>query len=274
MPCPPFSIAGKQLGADDERDLFPVALRLIEEAKPKAVLLENVKGLATKRFQPYLNQIISHLKSLEYRVFWQVINAEDYGVPQLRPRFVLVALSEPEADFFHWPEPVPHEMTVAEAIGDLVGECGWPGLDAWRTKANTIAPTLVGGSKKHGGPDLGPTRAKKRWSEMGIDGRGIASHPPQANWPVELPFKLTLNMTARIQGFPDSWKFAGNKTSVYRQIGNAFPPPVAEAVGRSIRAALSLQSKSNGIRYPQRSLIHNADVLVVREGNNRVISSE
>lgn len=274
VPCPPFSIAGKQLGAEDERDLFPVALRLIQEAAPKAVLLENVKGLAAKRFQPYLNQIIVCLKNLGYRVFWRIINAQNYGVPQLRPRFVLVALSDPAAGFFYWPEPAPFEQTVAEAIGDLVGACGWPGLESWKSRARSIAPTIVGGSKKHGGPDLGPTRARKQWSEMGIDGLGIANHPPPADWPTDRPFKLTLKMTARIQGFPDEWSFAGNKTSIYRQIGNAFPPPVAEAVGGSIRAALSFESRSAGLHYPQRDLIHNADVIVVREGKKRVIHSE
>jgi len=274
VPCPPFSIAGKQLGADDERDLFPVALRLIEEAGPKAVLLENVKGLAAKRFHAYLNQIIIRLKNMGYRVFWRIINAHDHGVPQLRPRFVLVALTNPAADFFNWPEPARDQRTVAEAIGDLVGACGWPGLESWLNLANSIAPTLVGGSKKHGGPDLGPTRARKQWSEMGIDGLGIANHPPPKDWPIESPFKLTLKMTARIQGFPDDWIFAGNKTSIYRQIGNAFPPPVAEAVGRSIRSALLFESIPLGLRYPQPDLIQNADVLVIREGKKRVVHSE
>jgi DNA (cytosine-5)-methyltransferase 1 len=91
VPCPPFSIAGKQLGADDERDLFPTALRLVAEAKPTAVLLENVKGLAGARFGDYRQTILAELHRLGYESQWQVLNASEFGVSQLRPRFVLVA---------------------------------------------------------------------------------------------------------------------------------------------------------------------------------------
>ena len=91
VPCPPFSIAGKQLGADDERDLFPQALRLVEECEPAAVMLENVRGLATARFAAYREQVIGRLRQLGYEADWQVLNASEYGVPQLRPRFILVA---------------------------------------------------------------------------------------------------------------------------------------------------------------------------------------
>ena len=115
MPCPPFSKAGKQLGTDDERDLFPEALRLVEEIKPRAVMLENVRG--------------------------------------------------------------------------------WPGAERWREQASDIAPTLVGGSKKHGGPDLGPTRAKKAWATLGVDGRGIADDNPAPDF-VGMP-RLTVRMAAR-----------------------------------------------------------------------------
>src|ERR1700722_7928975 len=89
VPCPPFSVAGKQLGRDDERDLFPEALRLIEEMRPRAVLLENVRGLGTRRFDAYRAQVLGRLSGLGYRSWWQLLNASDHGVPQLRPRFVL-----------------------------------------------------------------------------------------------------------------------------------------------------------------------------------------
>ena len=102
------------------------------------------------------------------------------------------------------------------------------------------APTLVGGSKKHGGPDLGPTRAKKAWATLGVDGMGIWDEAPERDF-VGMP-RLTTRMAARIQGFPDEWEFFGKKTAAYRQIGNAFPPPVAAAVGRQIRAALVSRS--------------------------------
>src|SRR5580658_4846602 len=107
VPCPPFSIAGKQLGSDDERDLFPQALRLIEEIGPRAVLLENVRGLGTRRFEGYRAQVLSRLRALGYETWWDLVHASDHGVPQLRPRFVLVAMRPPWAPFFRWPEPQP-----------------------------------------------------------------------------------------------------------------------------------------------------------------------
>ena len=103
MPCPPFSIAGKQLGRDDERDLFPQALRLVEEAGPRAVLLENVRGLAARRFDGYRTQVLERLADLGYQTWWDVVQASQHGVPQLRPRFVLVAVRQPWASWFRWP---------------------------------------------------------------------------------------------------------------------------------------------------------------------------
>jgi DNA (cytosine-5)-methyltransferase 1 len=97
VPCPPFSVAGKQLGGQDERDLFPAALRLIEQASPRAVLLENVPGLAARRFGGYRAQILHRLHALGYQTWWDLVHASDHGVPQLRPRFVLVAIRPPWA---------------------------------------------------------------------------------------------------------------------------------------------------------------------------------
>ncbi|WP_234397296.1 DNA cytosine methyltransferase [Polynucleobacter asymbioticus] len=238
VPCPPFSIAGKQLGENDERDLFPDALRMISECNPKAVLLENVRGLSSPKFNDYRMRIIQRLGEMGYEVGWKVLNASDYGVPQLRPRFILVALKKRYAKNFFWPGKLESQITVSDAISDLMFADGWRGGKRWVELANRIAPTIVGGSKKHGGADLGPGRAKEKWREMGVDGRGIADAPPGADLsPLHMP-RLTLHMAARIQGFPDFWKFAGKKTATYRQIGNAFPPPVASAIGTSIQNAI------------------------------------
>lgn len=238
VPCPPFSVAGKQLGRNDERDLFPEALRLVKEINPNAVMLENVRGFLDPRFKEYRAHLKSELHSMGYQVDWKLLNASEYGVPQLRPRVVIVALKNEIWPFFSWPVPSSEKtMTVAHCLHDLMGESKWKGLKPWLKKANRIAPTIVGGSKKHGGPDLGPTRAKKAWAELGVNGGSIANEPPEPDF--EGMPKLTVRMVARIQGFPDDWIFDGKKTPAYRQIGNAFPPPVAEAVGRQIHTALT-----------------------------------
>ena len=240
VPCPPFSRAGKQLGAQDERDLIPEAIRLVDECRPQAVMLENVRGLLDAVFDDYRNKVEKQLKKMGYVPGWKLLNASDYGVSQLRPRVVFVGVKKELASGFSWPAPLTvSPPTIGELLHDLVRVNGWRGADRWREQANSIAPTLVGGSKKHGGPDLGPTRAKKAWAALGVDGMGLLDDAPARDF-VGMP-RLTPRMTARIQGFPDDWQFSGRKTAAYRQIGNAFPPPVAAAVARRIMAALSVQ---------------------------------
>lgn len=242
VPCPPFSVAGKQLGQNDERDLFPKALEIVEDAAPKAVMLENVRGLSQPRFDEYRNEIVSRLEDdLNYRVHWDLIKSSDYGVPQLRPRFILVALKPEVDEFFEWPSGDSEPMTVGEALRELMAEGGWPGADAWADAANKIAPTIVGGSKKHGGADVGPSRAREAWKLLGVKGSSIAELPPDPSYPVDEMPRLTVKMGSVLQGFPPEWQFMGGKTAAWRQVGNAFPPPVAEAFGKSISAAIRTQ---------------------------------
>lgn len=252
VPCPPFSIAGKQLGSSDERDLFAWAVEAAGRMRPDAVLLENVRGLSMPRFAGYRQAVLDRFAELGYRADWRLLEARDFGVPQLRPRFILVALREEFAPYFAWPEPTPAVQTVGSALYDLMSANGWSGADAWAKNANRVAPTVVGGSKKHGGPDLGPSRAKRDWRALGVDGLGIADAAPGVDVPANFVPKLTNEMVARIQGWSGpgyEWDFAdgrGRKTTTYRQIGNAFPPPVARAVGLAIASALLKQGRSDG----------------------------
>ncbi|MEW9517872.1 DNA cytosine methyltransferase [Streptomyces tubercidicus] len=265
VPCPPFSVAGKQLGQDDERDLFPTMLDLVDELRPKAVMIENVRGLLDQKFVDYRENVIrKRLEKAGYVIcYWKVLEACDYGVPQLRPRAILVAMRSDYAQHFVWTEPEKSKLiTTAEALAPSMlqrfRESGedprWKGAytgrwesayEKWRNQADlgTVAPTLVGGSKKHGGADLGPTRAKEAWRKLGVCGLGVANEPadlkdPERDLYAERGPKLTVSQAAIIQGFPEEWEFPGRKTATYRQVGNAFPPPVAQAVGEQIIAAL------------------------------------
>ena len=252
VPCPPFSIAGKQLGSSDERDLFAWAVEAAGQMQPDAVLLENVRGLSMPRFAGYRQAVLDRLAELGYRADWRLIEAKDFGVPQLRPRFILVALKEEFAPYFAWPDPIPSVQTVGAALYDLMAANGWPGAEAWAEHADRVAPTIVGGSKKHGGPDLGPTRAKREWRTLGVDGLGIADAAPGPDTPADFVPKLTNEMVARIQGWSGpayEWDFGppkGRKTATYRQIGNAFPPPVARAIGLAIATALGKEGREVG----------------------------
>lgn len=244
VPCPPFSIAGKQLGKEDERDLFPEMLRLVDEVNPKVVLIENVRGLLGEKFTEYREWILKSLNNLGYNTHIKLLNASDYGVSQLRPRVLIVGVRMDLEDSFFFPathsNPAP---SVGDLLYDLMNANGWRLVNDWRIKANKIAPTIVGGSKKHGGPDLGPSRARKEWETMGVDGKGIANEAPLADF-VGMP-RLTARMLARIQGFPDDWNFGEKKTKACRMIGNAFPPPVAKAVGLQIIKMLKNNERSN-----------------------------
>lgn len=237
LPCPPFSKAGKQLGENDERNLFPAALRLIEEIRPRAVLIENVRGMLDAVFEDYRQHIVCEMRKLGYTCHWRLLNASDFGVPQLRLRVNFIALKDELWPKFHWPTPIEKRPpTVGETLYDLMAARGWEGALSWSSRADEIAPTIVGGSKKHGGPDLGPTRAKKAWASLGVNGHLIALDAPEPGFEGD-PY-LTVRMAARLQGFPDDWEFSGRKTASYRQVGNAFPPPVARAVGIELSRVL------------------------------------
>lgn len=284
VPCPPFSHAGKQLGKADERDLFPRMLDLVEILRPRAVMIENVRGIMDPKFSDYRDWITARLQGgmylgddgqmasepgLGYTVCkWGILEASDFGVPQLRPRAILVAFRDDVIKDlkYEWPTATHEDpVSVAESLERSMleryeryfegvhSERAYEAYDRWLRKARErdielkekgggIAPTLVGGSKKHGGADLGPSRAKAAWRQLGISGMGVANDIETCKnkqteerdlFGPDGPM-LTVRQAAIIQGFPTEWDFSGGKTAQYRQVGNAFPPPVAKAVGKSI----------------------------------------
>lgn len=237
LPCPPFSIAGKQLGSEDERDMFPSMFRITREVQPRAVLIENVRGILTSRFDDFRMKIDKSFSAQGFDTHWVGYNAADFGVPQVRHRAFLIALRRGETKPLQLPSVSKIQtQTVSDAIGDLMEANGWKGAKAWKEKAAKLAPTIVGGSHKHGGPDLGPTRARRDWAELGVDGLGLADAPPEKNF-IGMP-RLTVQMVARIQSFPDDWKFSGGKTQSYRQVGNALPVKLATVIGKAVRECL------------------------------------
>lgn len=242
LPCPPFSVAGKQLGERDERNLFPVMADLVDEVRPKGVMIENVRGILDPAFAGFRDDLAKKMRKLGYECGWRLMQASQFGVPQLRPRVVFIALQKEISPNFWWPEASSSKPpSVGETLRDLMSANGWEGADDWAAGAGAIAPTVVGGSHKHGGPDLGPTRARRAWAELGVDGLGIANAAPEPGF-AGMP-RLTVRMVARLQGFPDDWQFCGGKTHQYRQVGNAFPPPFAQAVASCLHAAIVATTK-------------------------------
>lgn len=237
LPCPPYSLAGKQEGSDDERDLFPAMLDMVATLQPRAVLIENVRGLLHAKFADVRERVDEALSGQGFATYWAMLNAADFGTPQNRSRVFLIALRGGETGDLEWPFPTMEAArTVGDTLHDLMASNGWQGADTWAEGARHVAPTIVGGSKKHGGPDLGPTRARREWATLGVDGLGIANAPPSPGFN-GMP-RLTARMVARIQGFPDDWEFFGGKTHQCRQIGNALPPPLAAAVAGALAQCL------------------------------------
>lgn len=235
LPCPPFSVAGRQKGQEDERDLFPALLRTVHATNPRMVVVENVRGLMQRRFEQYRMALECTLETLGYQTTWGLLNAFDFGADQNRTRSFMIAHTDDLA--FQWPQPNGGGGTVGEALHSYMAEGGWCRATEWAANANQPAPTLTGGSHKHGGPDLGPTRARAKWAELGVDGLGIANEPPARDF-VGMP-RLTIKMVARLQSFPPDWRFAGGKTQQHRQIGNALTVDLATAVAEAVRKCLT-----------------------------------
>ncbi len=132
LPCPPFSIAGKQLGREDDRDLFPAMLKIVSMVRPRAVLIENVRGILAPRFTPFRERVDAALSTAGFDTPWASFDGADFGVPQKRSRAFLVALRRDCTNPLRWPTPSPGvSPTVATAIGDLMAECGWKGVPDW-----------------------------------------------------------------------------------------------------------------------------------------------
>lgn len=252
-PCQPFSVSGKQLGNDDLRDMVPEFVRVVDEVKPKAFLLENVHGLATTRFLPYLETKLQELRGLGYSVVWRVLNAADYGVPQKRLRLIVVGLRGKKE--FLFPEPThgadkkkPHK-SVSKALlkcpedepnrarvvyaknpilrrspyaGMLLNGKGRPlDLDA----PSFTIPASAGGNRTH---ILDPEGVIRNYHAHLMRG----GKPRKGD--VEGCARLTVRQSARLQTFPDNFEFIGRRNQCYSQIGNAVPPVFAAAVAKQL----------------------------------------
>ncbi|MFG2945523.1 DNA cytosine methyltransferase [Streptomyces adustus] len=224
----------------EERRVLRTAISLACEIGPKAVLFENVPDLVdSPDFSADRAWIDLELQEAGFRTDWRILNASDFGVPQNRKSGFLVALRDPHFERFSWPLPVDEPPpTVGEVLGPSMSSCGWPGAEHWAKNADRIAPALVGGSDRRGGADLGPTGSKKAWAALGVNGNSLGDEPPGIDFPTGEPPKLTVEQAAAIQAFPDQWKLFGGKTSRYRQVGHAMPPPLAAAVGQALATAL------------------------------------
>ncbi|WP_075737359.1 DNA cytosine methyltransferase [Streptomyces acidiscabies] len=236
--------------SDMEVQLLKAAVYLVHAIKPRMLLIENVPGLADsddyEEFREFARDELAHLG---YEFSWSVLNAVDFGVPQNRKQGILMARRIDRTRAFHEPMPTVREpVTVGAALGPSMASRGWPDAARWAAQAGRPAPTLVGGSKNRGGADLGPTGAKNTWATMGVNAASLGDEIPGPDfvWDPALGkdgmVKITVEQAALLQSFPPSWEISGLKTSRYRQVGHATPPPVGEALGRAVAEALDANS--------------------------------
>ncbi len=252
-PCQPFSTGGLRRGADDPRNGLPAMLRAIELLRPRAVLLENVPGLAGPGGRDELAQLLQGLQALGYEYEHRVLDAADYGVPQRRRRLVVCATRDPG---FAFPEPThgpaaPRAWrTVGDALElDQVLGIANPSIVTY-AKRPDLRPSPYDGHLFNGGGrplDTGrPSRTilasagGNKTHFLDCDGGvpGYHAHliaggkPRQGKVPGAR--RLTVAESALLQSFDPSIRFVGSRSQQYSQIGNAVPPLLAEAVGRAL----------------------------------------
>ncbi|MBQ8985586.1 DNA cytosine methyltransferase [Candidatus Saccharibacteria bacterium] len=271
-PCQGFSNKGKKLGLKDPRNfLFRQYLDVVKQVKPDVFVIENVKAMSTSTNGWFLNEILSEIKKLGYDAKWGILTASDFGVPQQRQRTIIIASRIGDILL---PKPSVSEKdktTVRDAISDLAYLESGEGADEsdYITEAQSDYQKMLRGdckklynhkatnhskvaleklsmipaeSGKENLPDelIGKQKFKTTWGRLKWDtqsptidtrfdtpSNGTNSHP-------ELDRAITPREAARIQSFPDSFRFLGSKTFVCKQIGNAVPPLLGKAIGESI----------------------------------------
>jgi DNA (cytosine-5)-methyltransferase 1 len=233
--------------SETELRLVQATAYLVHAVQPRALIIENVPTLVDQdSLAPAREFLRKELEHLGYELTWFVLNASDFGVPQDRMQGILVAVRHQWASGFRPPRPTVREhVSVGEALAPSMRSRGWRDADRWAAQAVSAAPTLVGGSKTHGGPDFGPTGTKAKWRRMGVYTKSFGDEPPGPDFTWDPSrgdeglVRITVDQTALLQGFPEAWRITGRKTARYRQIGHATPPPVGEALGRAVAEALN-----------------------------------
>jgi DNA (cytosine-5)-methyltransferase 1 len=248
-PCQPFSIAGEQLGIQDERNMWGEFIRAINTIKPKVFVAENVLGILTDKFEEFVkSQIISKLSNYHIKIFQ--LNSVNFGVPQVRKRVFFVGFKSKKAfDNFRIPESTynpkttkasstidifeeekPRTMGVRAAIG--LSDIGY----------DNYAPTLRSGftGKRNTTSILNSKASQKNWADMKIWANGVQIDRLAASrFPAQdKHFRLSVQDCGIIQGFPEDWVFSGAVYQILGQLGNSVCPPVAYILAKNITEIL------------------------------------
>ena len=274
-PCQPFSTAGKRLGINDPRgSLFMDFIRMIDYIRPRFFVMENVKGIMSsplkhvpteerdendpeQKLGTVLDVILSEFNKLGYKTVYGVLDAVNYGVPQFRERFILIGSRDHEDIFLPVPthfqmhqDPNYRWQTVGDAIKDIEdegGECGKltperkkylrmvPEGGNWKNLPKDIIPEAMGGAYLSGGGKVGFYRRLSYAQPSPTITTAPAQKATMLCHPVQ-DRPLSVHEYARLQQFPEDWKFVGTTAAKYKQIGNAVPIGLGKAIGEAVIA--------------------------------------
>ena len=241
-PCQPFSIAGKQIGGDDNRDMWPSFIRAVQTIRPVAFVAENVPGLLGRRFDQYVEETIIKPLSGSYTIDAFRLSASAFGVPQDRQRVFFVGFRSPAAARRYVTPTASHgdQDELFSAKRRTLGAREALGLEG--IGFDCFAPTLRSGFT---GPRkttsiLNSKASQTVWRQLRIWPNGVqASREAAVRFPPENGhFRLSVQDCSLLQGFPEEWRFKGAVYQVIGQIGNSVCPPVAYAIANSIADAL------------------------------------
>lgn len=253
FPCQDFSIAGKKKGFATKRgNLYKQMIRVIGNKRPLAFVAENVKNIIspkmidTERGQPVINTIVDDFSRLGYSVTYKCLYAPDFGIPQRRERVFIVGIRDDLGVKYKFPIPIHEPMTSKQAIDDLWGQEGNYKIH----NHNQIAlakfrpPSKVGSQGNQMIPADGPSHVMRAEHHMNIQAHYRTLEPNGNTDDRKYWRRLSVREAARLQTFPDSFKFVGNKSSTYKQVGNAVPPILGWYIAKALEKTLTMSVHS------------------------------
>jgi DNA (cytosine-5)-methyltransferase 1 len=247
FPCQDFSIAGKQRGFNSERgNLYKQMIRVIKNKKPKAFVAENVKNILnpklvdTERNQPVIKTIIEDFENLGYVIQYKCVNAPDYGIPQRRERVFIVGIRKDIKAQFFFPKPIHSQMTSKQAIDDLWGKEANPEIfnHNQMSLATFRPPSKNGMQGNEMIPANAPSHTMRAEHHMNIQAHYRTLSPTKDSSDRKFWRRLTVREAARLQTFPDQFKFEGSKSDCYKQVGNAVPPMLGWYIAKALEKCL------------------------------------